>query len=62
MLNVICSYLPVGNDVKHEMLSAASEPQRAEQALAHLNGLMQLARLRKEIERRTQKEIDKQQR
>ena len=42
MLNVICSYLPVGNDVKHEMLSAASEPQRAEQALAHLNGLMQL--------------------
>lgn len=62
MLNVICSYLPVGTDVKHEMLSAASEPQRAEQALAHLNGLMQLARLRKEIERRTQKEIDKQQR
>lgn len=62
MLNVICSNLPVGNDVKHEMLSAASEPQRAEQALAHLNGLMQLARLRKEIERRTQKEIDKQQR
>ena len=62
MLNVICSYLPVGNDVKHEMLSAANEPQRAEQALAHLNGLMQLARLRKEIERRTQKEIDKQQR
>ena len=62
MLNVICSYLPVGNDVKHEMLSAASEPQRAEQALAHLNGLMHLARLRKEIERRTQKEIDKQQR
>ena len=62
MLNVICIYLPVGNDVKHEMLSAASEPQRAEQALAHLNGLMQLARLRKEIERRTQKEIDKQQR
>lgn len=62
MLNVICSYLPVGNDVKHEMLSAASEPQRAEQALAHLNGLMQLARLRKEIEHRTQKEIDKQQR
>ena len=62
MLNVICGYLPVGTDVKYEMLVAKSEPQRAERALATLNGLLQLARLRREIERRTQKEIDKQQR
>ncbi len=62
MLNVICGYLPVGTDVKFEMLNAQSEPQRAERALATLNGLLQLAHLRREIERRTQKEIDKQQR
>lgn len=62
MLNVVCSYLPVGVDVKYPMLSASGEPQRAELALATLNGLLQLARLRKEIEHRTQKEIDKQQR
>lgn len=62
MLNVVCSYLPMGVDVKMHMLTAKSEPERAERTLAALNSLLQFVRLRKEIERKTQKEIDKQQR
>ncbi len=62
MLNVICSYLPMGTDLKYRLLTADTELERAENALATLNSMLQLARLRKEIEHRTQKEIDKQQR
>ncbi|MGN0233640.1 MAG: endopeptidase La [Bacteroidaceae bacterium] len=62
LLNVICGYLPIATDIKYQLLSALSETERAEKALATLNGLLQLAQLRKEIERRTQREIDKQQR
>lgn len=61
-LNVVCSYLPMGTALKQQLLEAKSETERAEKALANLNGLLQLAQLRKDIERRTQKEIDKQQR
>lgn len=62
LLNIICGYLPIGTDIKYQMLSAPSEIKRAEMALTTINSLLKLAQLRKEIELRTQKDIDKQQR
>ena len=62
LLNIICGYLPISTDIKYQMLSAPSEIKRAEMALTTINSLLKLAQLRKEIELRTQKDIDKQQR
>lgn len=62
LLNVICGYLPISTEIKSRLLSSDSEMERAEAALSTINGMLKLAQIRKEIEQRTQREIDKQQR
>ena len=62
LLNVICAYLPISVEPKYQLLTAESEYKRAETLLAVMSKMVQLAQLRKEIEHKTQKEIDKQQR
>lgn len=62
MMNVICGYLPLGNEQKHALLAAPTEMDRCTEALRTLNNMLHLANLKLQIERKTQSDIDKQQR
>lgn len=62
MVNVICGYLPLDNTLKHELLMSQSELMRVQKAIRAINNMLHLAKLKQKIERKTQSDIDQQQR
>lgn len=62
MVNNICSYLPISVEEKHNLLRSTTDLTRAERALQKVNELQSMADLKRNIERKTQNDLDKQQR
>ena len=60
-MNVICSYLPLNNDQKHMLLDTADEYERGLKVLKVMNNMVSLAKLKRQIEQKTQSDLDKQQ-
>ena len=62
MVNVICGYLPIENELKHALLAMPTELERCQAAIRAMNNVLHLANLKLKIERKTQSDIDQQQR
>ncbi len=62
MLNVLCGLIPSNNEEKHKILAAESEIERGVKALKAINGMLDFAKLKQNIEHETQRQLDKQQR
>ncbi len=62
MLNLVCCNLPVDVHSKKELLQLRREMQRAQRLLVIANNIIQLARLKLNVERKTQSDLDQQQR
>ena len=60
-MNVICGYLPLSNDQKHMLLDTANEYERGLKVLKVMNNMVSLAKLKRQIEQKTQSDLDKQQ-
>ena len=60
-MNVICGYLPLSNDQKHMLLDTADEYERGLKVLKVMNNMVSLAKLKRQIEQKTQSDLDKQQ-
>ena len=60
-MNVICGYLPLSNDQKHMLLDTANEYERGLKVLKVMNNIVSLAKLKRQIEQKTQSDLDKQQ-
>ncbi len=61
-VNTLCGNLPFDVPVKVNLLKTMLEIGRAQKLLFHINNLIHLAKLKSNIERKTQYDIDKQQR
>lgn len=62
MVNLICGNLPVDVEAKESLLLCRLELQRAQRLLVLINNIIQLARLKLNVERKTQSDLDRQQR
>lgn len=62
MLNIYCSYLPIGVKQKHELLACNTEHERLANCIRVINNLLDLANIKRNIERKTQSDLDQQQR
>lgn len=62
MLNVLCGLVPPCNEEKHKILASESESERGVRALKAINYMLDFAKLKQNIERETQRQLDKQQR
>jgi len=62
MLNLVCGNLPIDVHSKKELLECRREMQRAQRLLVLANNIIQLARLKLNVERKTQSDLDQQQR
>ena len=62
MLNLVSGNLPVDIHSKLELLECRSEMKRAQRLLVLTNNIIQLARLKLNVERKTQSDLDQQQR
>ena len=60
-MNAICGYLPLSNDQKHMLLDTANEYERGLKVLKVMNNMVSLAKLKRQIEQKTQSDLDKQQ-
>lgn len=61
-VNTLCGNLPFDMPIKINLLKTMLEIGRAQKLLFHINNLIHLAKLKSTIERKTQYDIDKQQR
>ena len=61
-VNTLCGNLPFDLPIKINLLKTMLEIGRAQKLLFHINNLIHLAKLKSTIERKTQYDIDKQQR
>ncbi len=62
MLNVFCSYLPIDVKQKYKLLSCQTEHDRLANCIRIINNLLDLANIKRNIERKTQSDLDQQQR
>ncbi|MCR5535180.1 MAG: endopeptidase La [Bacteroidaceae bacterium] len=62
MLNVYCSYLPIDVKQKYQLLSCETEHDRLANCIRVINNLLDLANIKRNIERKTQSDLDQQQR
>lgn len=62
MVNILCSHLPFDVPIKAQLLEVRLEIKRAQRLLILLNNLLSLSRLKMRVERKTQSDLDKQQR
>lgn len=62
MLNVYCSYLPIDVKQKYQLLSCETEHERLANCIRIINNLLDLANIKRNIERKTQSDLDQQQR
>jgi ATP-dependent Lon protease len=62
MLNVYCSYLPIDVKQKYQLLSCETEHERLANCIRVINNLLDLANIKRNIERKTQSDLDQQQR
>ena len=62
MLNIYCSYLPIDVKQKYNLLASASEYERSATCIRVINNLLDLANIKRSIERKTQSDLDQQQR
>lgn len=62
MLNIYCSYLPIDVKQKYLLLSSETEHERLANCIRIINNLLDLANIKRNIERKTQSDLDQQQR
>ena len=62
MLNIYCSYLPIDVKKKYMLLSSETEHDRLANCIRIINNLLDLANIKRNIERKTQSDLDQQQR
>jgi ATP-dependent Lon protease len=62
MMNVFCSYLPIDVKQKYNLLSCQTEHDRLANCIRIINNLLDLAKIKRNIERKTQSDLDQQQR
>ena len=62
MLNIYCSYLPIDTKQKYQLLSCETEHERLAKCIVITNNLLNLANMKRNIERKTQSDLDQQQR
>ncbi|MBO7067539.1 MAG: endopeptidase La [Bacteroidaceae bacterium] len=62
MLNIYCSYLPIDVKQKYQLLACETEHDRLANAIRVINNLLDLANIKRNIERKTQSDLDQQQR
>ena len=62
MLNIYCSYLPIDVKQKYQLLASVSEHDRLANCIRVINNLLDLANIKRNIERKTQSDLDQQQR
>ncbi len=61
LTNIVCNYLPIDAEEKHKLLSIREEKARLERTIRIFNNVLQLAYMKQNIERKTQSDLDKQQ-
>lgn len=62
MLNIYCSYLPIDVKQKYQLLACETEHDRLANCIRVINNLLDLATIKRNIERKTQSDLDQQQR
>lgn len=62
MLNIYCSYLPIDVKQKYQLLACETEHDRLANCIRVINNLLDLANIKRNIERKTQSDLDQQQR
>jgi ATP-dependent Lon protease len=62
MLNIYCSYLPIDVKQKYQLLASETEHDRLANCIRVINNLLDLANIKRNIERKTQSDLDQQQR
>lgn len=62
MVNILCSNLPLDVPTKAHLLEQRLELNRAQRLLILLNNMLNLTRIKRRVERKTQSDLDKQQR
>ena len=62
MLNIYCSYLPIDVKQKYLLLTSETEHERLANCIRIINNLLDLANIKRNIERKTQSDLDQQQR
>ena len=62
MLNIYCSYLPIDVKQKCQLLACETEHERLSNCIRVINNLLDLANIKRNIERKTQSDLDQQQR
>lgn len=62
MLNIYCSYLPIDVKQKYQLLACDTEHDRLASCIRIINNLLDLANIKRNIERKTQSDLDQQQR
>ena len=62
MLNIYCSYLPIDVKQKCQLLACETEHERLANCIRVINNLLDLANIKRNIERKTQSDLDQQQR
>ncbi len=62
MMNLVCCNLPIDVKTKKKLLLCHNEADRAHQLLVVLSNIIQLARIKLNVERKTQSDLDQQQR
>ena len=62
MLNIYCSYLPIDVKQKYLLLSSETEHERLANCIRIINNLLDLVNIKRNIERKTQSDLDQQQR
>ncbi len=61
MTNIICNFLPIDVEDKHKLLSIGEERKRLQKVIKIFNNILQLAHMKRNIERKTQSDLDRQQ-
>jgi ATP-dependent Lon protease len=62
LINFICSNLPIKHTDKQELLSIDKISERGEKALIHLQTELEMLKMKNEIQNKTRKDLDQQQR
>ena len=62
MVNLLCSNLPIDVNTKLQLLEQRLEVNRAQRLLVLMNNIINLTRLKLHVERKTQSDLDRQQR